>query len=226
MRVLVVEDDESVVGALSAVLLHHGFQLAVAQTAEAAFDLLDDSVDIVLLDLGLPDRDGIRACGQIRAASDAGIIIVTARDDLQSRVQGLDLGADDYIVKPYDSRELLARINAVVRRRAASAAQKVSAPQQAPAASGQLELDPARHVVRLAGVEIALTRREFEIVHLLLRHPGLVCRYQQIICELWGDPWPGAMRTLQVHIAAIRNKFGTADVIDTVRGVGYRIRDD
>lgn len=223
MKVLIVEDDDSVVAALSASLLHHGFAVAVAQTSARALDLLDDSVDVVLLDLGLPDRDGIGTCARIRAASDAAILIVTARDDLRSRVAGLDHGADDYVVKPYESRELLARINAVIRRRAARAAQPVAPPS--PAQAGKLRLDEARRAVTLDGRAVELTPREFDIVQLLLRHPGLVFRYEQIISELWGGTWPGAMRTLQVHMAAIRGKFGNNHVIDTVRGVGYRVRD-
>lgn len=227
MNVLIVEDDHSVVGALSAVLLHHGYQVRVARTAREAVERMSAETDVVLLDLGLPDRDGLQVCKRLREMGDAAIIIVTARDDLRSRVHGLDLGADDYIVKPYASSELLARINAVVRRRdrPAERPSEPPAPADDEITVGQLRIDFARRTVEVAGRPVELTRREFDIVRLLARYPSVVVRYEQIISELWETSSSTVMRTLQVHVGAIRSKFAPVDVIDTVREVGYRLRD-
>ncbi|PXY36993.1 response regulator transcription factor [Prauserella flavalba] len=222
MRVLIVEDDDAVVGALSAVLLHYGYEIRVAGTAAEALAAVDDTLDVVLLDLGLPDRDGTHVCRRIRTATDAALLIVTARDDLRSRVHGLDLGADDYIVKPYDSRELLARLNAVVRRRTAG---RALLPEPAPGAQQcRVKVDVGRREASVDGRSVRLTRLEFDILALLARSPGVVMRYEQIISELWGASWRGAQRTLQVHIASVRGKLAPADTIETVRGIGYRLR--
>ncbi|MBK1783472.1 response regulator transcription factor [Prauserella cavernicola] len=228
MRVLIVEDDDAVVGALSAVLLHHGHDIRVARTAAEALVAVDPvdpvvgHLDVVLLDLGLPDRDGTLICRRIRASTDAALLIVSARDDVRSPVHGLDLGADDYLVKPYDSRELLARLNAVVRRRAVARA--APPPPRVPY-SGRVRVDVGGREVTVDGFPVRLTRLEFDILELLARSPGVVVRYEQIISELWETSWRGVQRTLQVHIASLRCKLSPADSIETVRGIGYRLRD-
>jgi DNA-binding response OmpR family regulator len=223
MKVLIVEDDESVIGALTSFLSHHGYQVAVARTAGMALAQLDDGIDLVLLDLGLPDRDGFEVCRRFRERSTTPIIMATARDDLRSRIHGLNLGADDYIIKPYDARELFARMSAVLRRRNE---RQESPPAATTACAGRIIIDSDRHSVHVDGTPVRLTPREFDIIELLASRPGLVVRYDQIISRLWGASWPGAMRTLQVHMTSLRTKLGPTGLIDTVRGIGYCLREE
>lgn len=226
MKLLVVEDDHRVLAALRAVLVQHGLEVACATTGEQALELVADGPDVVLLDLGLPDRDGFKLCTQIRRVSDVPIIMVTARGDARSRVHGLNLGADDYIVKPYNVAELLARIHAVTRRARRSGE---GAPATVPsAASGPLEFGPVRidllaRTVTVHGEPVHLTAKEFDLLALLARRPGVVFRREQMLSEVWSTAWEGAARTLEVHIASLRQKLGVAGLIETVRGVGYRL---
>lgn len=239
MRVLLVEDDARLGAALSDVLRVHGMEVEHVTTARAALARLTPQTEAVVLDLGLPDRDGFEVCSRIRRTHDVPILMATARSDLTARVHGLNLGADDYLVKPYDVRELLARLHAVSRRH-----------RREPAAPGAIEEDPgpavepdeiepveepeplspdevvidvnSRTVLR-AGRSIALTRKEFDLLALLARHPGVVFRREQIISEVWQSTWDGLGRTLEVHVAAVRSKTGLPGLIETVRGVGYRL---
>jgi DNA-binding response OmpR family regulator len=226
MKLLVVEDDNRVLAALRAVLVQHGLEVACATTGEQALELVADNPDVVLLDLGLPDRDGFRVCTQIRRISDVPIIVVSARADARSRVHGLNLGADDYIVKPYNVAELLARIHAVTRRtRRAETGERVTT---APAASGSLRFGPVcidllARTVTVHGEPVHLTAKEFDLLALLARRPGVVFRREQMLSEVWSTAWEGAARTLEVHIASLRQKLGVAGLIETVRGVGYRL---
>jgi DNA-binding response OmpR family regulator len=217
MKLLVVEDDDRVMAALRAVLAQHGFDVACARTGEQALELTADRPDAVLLDLGLPDRDGFNVCAQIRRISDVPIIMVTARADPRSRVHGLNLGADDYLVKPYNVAELVARIHAVTRR-------AVPAPASPPAPGlGSLGLDLESRTVTVAGRPVPLTAKEFDVLALLARRPGVVYRREQIMSEVWNTAWEGAGRTLEVHVGSLRQKLGVPGVIETVRGVGYRL---
>jgi DNA-binding response OmpR family regulator len=224
MRLLVVEDDVRVAAALSAVLRRHGFHVELAHTAGDALERLDTNPDVILLDLGLPDRDGFELCGRIRAVRDIPVIMVTARADVRSRIHGLHLGADDYVVKPYDLGELIARIHVVSRRRSA---QGYGGQQARPAAdaliAGRIRLDRLRRVVSVDGTPANLTRKEFDLFTVLAREPGVVFRRDQIISEVWNTSWQGNHRTLEVHIASLRAKLKVPGVIETVRGVGYRI---
>jgi DNA-binding response OmpR family regulator len=217
MKLLVVEDDDRVMAALRAVLSQHGFEVACARTGEQALELTADRPDAVLLDLGLPDRDGFNVCAQIRRISAVPIIMVTARADPRSRVHGLNLGADDYLVKPYNVAELVARIHAVTRR-----ARPDPAPPQA-AGPGALALDLESRTVTVAGRAVPLTAKEFDVLALLARRPGVVFRREQIMSEVWNTAWEGAGRTLEVHVGSLRQKLGVPGVIETVRGVGYRL---
>ncbi|MCW2944031.1 MAG: DNA-binding response regulator [Actinoallomurus sp.] len=225
MRLLVVEDDIRVAAALSSVLRRHGFHVELAHTAGDALDRLDTDPDVILLDLGLPDHDGFELCGRIRAVRDVPVIMVTARSDVRSRIHGLHLGADDYVVKPYDLGELIARIHVVSRRR--SAAQGRGADRAGPPAgvliAGRVHLDPQRRAVTVDGVPANLTRKEFDLLTVLAREPGVVFRREQIISEVWNTSWQGNQRTLEVHVASLRAKLKVPGVIETVRGVGYRI---
>src|SRR5262245_2089769 len=229
MRLLIVEDDDRVAAALSSVLGRHGFDIVRARTAARAMDLMHTRPDLVLLDLGLPDRDGFDVCGRIRKVSNVPIIMVTARAELSARIHGLYLGADDYIVKPYDLRELIARIHAVVRRsrpdplaesdavasQAGGTATRAD-PGAAPSATGpadvgrvvetrglRIHLD-SREVTAGDGRPVVLTRKEFDLLAELARAPGVVFRREQLISEVWGSSVQSASRTLEVHVASLR----------------------
>ncbi|CNF83969.1 Putative sensory transduction protein [Mycobacterium tuberculosis] len=214
MRILLVEDDDRFADALMEALRRQGFTLSRASTAAAALDAPEP--DLVLLDLGLPDLDGIEVCRRLRGAGDVAIIAITARGDERDRVIGLRSGADDYLVKPFGIAELSARIDAVVRR---------VRPAARPAVTVRgLRVDPARRLVTGAGgAEIALTRKEFELLAALARAPGIVVSRERLLAEVWHSTWPGGRRTLDVHMATLRAKLGDPAVIQTVHGVGYRL---
>ncbi|MDT0305609.1 response regulator transcription factor [Streptomyces sp. DSM 44917] len=230
MRVLLVEDDEHVGAALVAVLGRHGFEVVRARSGEEALGVLRDrSFGVVLLDLGLPDLDGFEVCGRIRRLTRTPVIMVTARADVRSRIHGLNLGADDYIVKPYDTGELLARIHAVSRRTGPDEAPAAAGEPPAPGGSGSvLSLGPitvelATRRVEVDGRHVALTRKEFDLLALLAQRPGVVFRREQIISDVWRTSWEGTGRTLEVHVASLRAKLRRPELVETVRGVGYRL---
>lgn len=230
MHLLVVEDDIHVAAALRTVLTRQGFTVSVANCAAQAFELLAEGPNVVLLDLGLPDRDGFDVCGRIRQEYEVPVIMVTARTDVRSRIQGLDRGADDYLTKPYDIGELIARIHAV-HRRAAGKQPRQAPPACTDEATGIVEvhgvrIDPNRREVRVDGEPVALTRKEFDLLALLAREPGVIFRREQIISEVWNTGWSGTKRTLEVHMASLRSKLGVPELFETVRGVGYRILAD
>lgn len=233
MRLLLVEDDDHVAAALVTVLTKHGFEVRHARTGNEALDALVPDARgpyrVVLLDLGLPDRDGFDVCGQIRLRSGIPVIMLTARSDVGSRIHGLNLGADDYVVKPYDMGELLARIHAVARRGAAPqlgadgpATQQQAAADRLLSGCG-LALDPAARRAAVHGREVPLTRKEYDLLALLAQSPGVVIRREQIISEVWRSSWEGTARTLEVHIASLRHKLAVPALIETVRGIGYRL---
>ncbi|MEW1549992.1 response regulator transcription factor [Streptomyces tsukubensis] len=233
MRLLLVEDDNHVAAALSAVLARHGFDVVHARNGEEALRAVLPATHpgkppfgVVLLDLGLPDQDGYQVCGKLRKLTSTPVIMVTARADVRSRIHGLNLGADDYVVKPYDTGELLARIHAVARR--TSAGDESPAPGPGGAADDALRLGgvtvelPTRRV-RVDGETVQLTRKEFDLLALLAQRPGVVFRREQIISEVWHTSWEGTGRTLEVHVASLRSKLRMPALIETVRGVGYRL---
>jgi DNA-binding response OmpR family regulator len=242
MRLLLVEDDDRVAAALSAVLGRHGFDVRHARNGEETLEaLLPDGgpeFDCVLLDLGLPDQDGFEVCSRIRRRSTTPVIMVTARADVRSRIHGLNLGADDYVVKPYDIGELLARIHAVGRRpplRPAATQGAPTPPHGSPAVTdlapaeetrlvlGQVAIELSSRRVTVGGDPVALTRKEFDLLALLAQRPGVVFRREQIISEVWRTAWEGTGRTLEVHVASLRSKLRIPAMIETVRGVGYRL---
>ncbi len=223
MRLMLVEDDDRVAAALVDGLRRQTIEVVRASTAKAAMERIGDgsAYDVVLLDLVLPDGDGLTVCRQIRAVCDVPIIMVTARTDMRTRVHGLHLGADDYVTKPYDLRELLARIHAVVRRSGPSRGGVAPAPAGQAGAHG-VELNLERREVTVAGTPVTLTRKEFNLLAMLARQPGVVFSRAHIISEVWDSAWTGHQRTLEVHVASVRSKLGVPEIIETVRGVGYR----
>ncbi|MCX4532195.1 response regulator transcription factor [Streptomyces sp. NBC_01669] len=225
MRLLLVEDDNHVAAALSAVLARHGIQVVHARSGEEALKALlpadTEPFGVVLLDLGLPDQDGYEVCGKIRKRCSIPVIMVTARADVRSRIHGLNLGADDYVVKPYDTGELLARIHAVSRRKSVG-----EDTVQTPVAAlrlGHVHIELPTRRVSVDGAEVQLTRKEFDLLALLAQRPGVVFRREQIISEVWRTSWEGTGRTLEVHVASLRSKLRLPALIETVRGVGYRL---
>jgi DNA-binding response OmpR family regulator len=219
MRVLIVEDDEAIATPLAKGLEREGLDVDRVETGAAALGrAAERPFDVVLLDLGLPDRDGFDVCRELRARSDVPIIVVTARSEEVDRVVGLELGADDYIVKPFGFRELVARIRAVTRRRPVAMAYAGSTEL------GGLTIDRrTRHVV-VEGVDVALTPKEFDLLAFLAEDPGAVCSRQQVLEEVWDPHWYGPTKTLDVHVASLRKKLGDPRWIETVRGVGFRLR--
>ena len=217
MRVLMVEDDDAIAVPLARGLEREGLTVERAATGEAALAAAD--YDVVLLDLGLPDIDGFDVCRRLRARSEVPIIVVTARGDEVDRVVGLELGADDYIVKPFGFRELFARIRAVTRRAQARS------DEVALLTVGSLQVDRRTHQVTLAGEALALTPKEFDLVALLAEEPGTVFSRTHILEEVWDAHWYGPTKTLDVHVAALRKKLGDPAWVETVRGVGFRLVD-
>jgi DNA-binding response OmpR family regulator len=217
VHLLVVEDDDAIAVPLVEGLERAGFTTTRAATGTDALASMGGA-DLVLLDLGLPDMDGSEVCRRFRASSTVPIIIVTARGDEGERVLGLELGADDYIVKPFGSRELIARVRAVARR--SNPIMDTERPQRI----GALEIDRRTRRVHVDGSEVILSPKEFDLLALLCEDAGAVVSRQQIMDEVWDPHWYGATKTLDVHIASLRKKLGDRTLIETVRSVGFRIR--
>jgi two-component system, OmpR family, response regulator RegX3 len=225
IAILVVEDDPAVAEALCESLTLNGFAATHVSTGNEAIEKAA-LFDLVLLDLGLPDLDGLEVCRRIRHSSSVPIIAVTARADEVDRVLGLTLGADDYVVKPYGNRELLARIEALLRRsqlRAGEDQRDQRSASEETVRIGPLEINERTHRVLINGEPIELARKEFAILALLTREPGVLVTREVLITSIWGDPWVGPSRTVDVHVSSLRSKLGVVDLIQTVRGVGYRL---
>ncbi|BBC91545.1 DNA-binding response regulator [Streptomyces rochei] len=232
MRVLLIEDDDRVAGPLAEGLRRFGFTVEHARTG--AEGLAGPEVAMVLLDLGLPDMDGIDVCRALRSRSSVPIIMITARDDEVDRVLGLELGADDYVSKPFGVRELVARIRAVTRRARPAVAdtQRGSAEPsdelRHPGTPdiqrlGPLTIDCRTRQVRLHQSSIALAPKEFDLLTCLAEDPGAVCSRRQILDTVWEPNFFGPTKTLDVHIAALRRKLGDASWIENIRGIGFRL---
>ncbi len=221
-RLLVVEDEKSFSDALSYVLTKEGFDVSVAATGPAAIETFDRSgADLVLLDLMLPGLSGTEVCRALRSRSAVPIIMVTARDSEVDKVVGLELGADDYVTKPYSTRELIARIRAVLRRGG-----DVEDGSDATIEAGPVRMDVERHVVTVAGEIIALPLKEFDLLELLLRNSGRVLTRGQLIDRVWGADYVGDTKTLDVHVKRLRAKIEPDPTnpvhLITVRGLGYK----
>jgi two-component system response regulator RegX3 len=221
--VLLVEDEASIAEPFARALRREGLRPVVAPTAAAARELFASRrPNIVLLDLSLPDGDGRALCREWRRESQVPIIMLTARGTETDRVVGLELGADDYVVKPFSAAEVAARIRAVLRRAAPD-----RAPQPELATIGELTIDPATRSATLAGEELALTRKEFDLLARLAREPGKVVSREDLMADVWDENWFGSTKTLDVHIGFLRRKLGDAAAapryLRTVRGVGFRL---
>ena len=221
-RVLVVEDEESYSDALAYMLRKEGFEVAIAATGPEALAEFDRAgADIVLLDLMLPGIPGTEVCRQIRQTSNVPVIMVSAKDDEVDKVVGLELGADDYVTKPYSPRELVARIRAVLRRGVE--------PELAPTTleAGSVRMDVERHIVTVAGEEVRLPLKEFELLEMFLRNPGRVLTRGQLIDRVWGSDYVGDTKTLDVHVKRLRAKLednpAEPTMLITVRGLGYKL---
>jgi DNA-binding response OmpR family regulator len=215
MKVLVVEDDPAVSVPLLAGLQRNGIETEHVVYASQVV-LAAQNVDVVLLDLGLPDGDGIDVLRELRKTSDVPVIIATARGDETDRIVGLELGADDYVVKPFSVRELAARVRAVARRRRIDTSLE----------SSRLVVDRTQHRVLVDGQPVELTAKEFDLLAVLAEEPGRAVPRQELFSRVWDPVWIGTGKTLDVHVASLRKKLGDPELIETVRGVGYRLAVD
>ena len=227
--ILMVEDEESITVPLSEALDREGFDTQVAGTVAEALEKAGQQMpDLVLLDVMLPDGSGYDVARTLRERSKVPIIMLTARGEETDRIVGLELGADDYIVKPFSAREVAARIRAVLRRTGDAQQQAAPAPtaKQGPLEVGPVRVDRDRREARVNGEEIDLTRKEFELLELLIREAGSVISRERLIDEVWDTNWFGSTKTLDVHVSSLRRKLGDDSqnprFIHTVRGVGFR----
>jgi two-component system, OmpR family, response regulator RegX3 len=216
MHILVVEDEDAIADPLVVGLRREGYDVSRVATGEGALEA--PSAYLVLLDLRLPDLDGLDVCRRLRERSRVPIIVLTARGEEADRVVGLELGADDYVVKPYGLRELIARIRAVMRRTAS--VDNAGGPMRV----GDLDVDERARRATLAGRELELTPKEFDLLAALARDPGAALTRRRLLAEVWDTSWYGSSKTIDVHVAALRRKLGDPGWIETVRGVGFRLR--
>ncbi len=226
-RILLVEDEESISQPLAFLLEREGYRVrVVADGSEAIRVFPEEQFDLVLLDLMLPGLPGTEVCRSIRARSQVPIIMLTAKDSEIDIVVGLELGADDYITKPYSTRELLARVRAALRRSEAPAEEGELYEEEGVLDELGIRLDTERHTVSVQGEEVAMPLREFELLELLMRHSGRVLTRGQLIDRVWGSNYYGDTKTLDVHIKRIRSRIepvpSDPTIVTTVRGVGYR----
>jgi DNA-binding response OmpR family regulator len=216
-QLLIVEDDESIGALVSAYLEQTGYRVDWVRSGEDALSRLDQlRPSLVILDIGLPGRDGFDVCRDIRARSSVPIVMLTARDEEADRVAGLEVGADDYVAKPFSPRELAARVKAVLRRSepAAATAQTLQL--------GDLHVDTLAREVTVAGEPVELTAKEFDLLAYLLENAGIVVSRDQLLDRVWGMSYAGGTRTVDVHVAQLRRKLGRPDAIRTFRGSGYK----
>jgi two-component system response regulator RegX3 len=236
-RILLVEDEESYRDPLTYQLEREGFDVVTAATGPEALEKFAElGADLVLLDLMLPGLPGTEVCRRLRLVSDVPVIMLTAKDDEIDKVVGLELGADDYVTKPYSSRELLARVRAVLRRRetVVAATSASGAPDDLDddelLVAGPVRLDVERHTVRVRDELVAFPLKEFELLELLLRNAGRVLTRGQLIDRIWGSDYVGDTKTLDVHVKRVRAKIevdpGNPTLLLTVRGLGYKLTDD
>jgi two-component system, OmpR family, response regulator len=215
--IVVVDDEPNIADLVDLYLAREGFRVLKTETGEGGLQAVKDHRPrLVVLDVGLPDVDGLEVCKRLRATSQIPVIFLTARDSEVDRVLGLELGGDDYLTKPFSPAELVARVKAVLRRVDGGPAAEVMQ-------AGQVAIDAGRREVRVAGEPVDFTTKEFDLLRYLAERPGLALSRQQILDCVWGYDWYGDARTVDVHIAQVRKKLGDTVEIKTVRGVGYRL---
>jgi two-component system, OmpR family, response regulator RegX3 len=225
VRVLLVEDDEPVAQSLRRGLVRYGFTVDWVMTGREALAAAEP-YDVVLLDLGLPDTDGLDVCRTLRERGQVPIIVISARSDETDRVVGLELGADDYVTKPFGVREVIARIRAVLRRAQASGSPEVLNGRALPAPErygSRLTIDRRAVRVHLDGEQVVLAPKEYDLLAFLAEEPGALMSREQIMEAVWDAHWFGPTKTLDVHVAALRRKLAGAITIEAVRGVGFRL---
>jgi two-component system, OmpR family, response regulator len=215
--IVVVDDEPNIADLVDLYLAREGFRVLKTDTGEAGLQAVKDHRPrLVVLDVGLPDVDGLEVCKRLRATSQIPVIFLTARDSEVDRVVGLELGGDDYLTKPFSPAELVARVKAVLRRVDGGPVAEVMQ-------VGEVAIDAGRREVRVAGEPVDFTTKEFDLLRYLAERPGLALSRQQILDGVWGYDWYGDARTVDVHIAQVRKKLGDTVEIKTVRGVGYRL---
>jgi len=216
--VLVIEDERHIADIVRIALERDGHRAICVRTGEEGLaELPRHQIALVVLDIGLPGIDGLEVCRRIRSVSQLPLIMLTARDEESDRVAGLELGADDYVSKPFSPRELAARVKAVLRRTGAR-------PAEADVQIGDVALSRARHDVTVADEPVALTATEFELLAFLMENPGLLFSREALLERVWGLEFPGGTRTVDQHVAQVRAKLGRPALIETIRGAGYRAR--
>ena len=224
-RILVVEDEANIASFVSAYLEKAGFVVDRAVNgAEAKEKAVSADPALILLDLNLPDMDGLEVCRAVRATSTVPILMLTARDDDVDKIVGLEVGADDYLTKPFNPRELVARIKSILRRSSQTA--RSSRPQEAAMEHGNLRIDAGRREVTVSGRHVQLAPKEFDLLWELLDHRGLVLTRDQLLERVWGYTFAGDTRTVDVHVRQLRRKLGDDCPVATVWGVGYKVADD
>jgi DNA-binding response OmpR family regulator len=218
--VLVVEDETSIASFVAAYLKNAGYAVRTASSAQAALaEMVNETPALIVLDLNLPDGDGVELCRRIRKSSDVPILMLTARDEDVDKIIGLEVGADDYMTKPFNPRELVARVKSVLRR----AAPERRRPESAELRHGDLVINAGKREVYVGDEEVRLAPKEFELLWELLDHRGIVLTRDQLLERVWGYTFAGDTRTVDVHVRQIRRKLGDASPIVTVWGVGYKV---
>ena len=218
--ILVVEDESSIASFVALYLKNAGYSVRTAATGVDALEKVEaDTPALIVLDLMLPDIDGIEVCRRIRTSSDVPILMLTAREEDVDKIIGLEVGADDYMTKPFNPRELVARVKSILRR----ATSERRLPESAVLQHGDLVIDAGRREVHVAGDEVQLAPKEFDLLWELLDHHGLVLTRDQLLERVWGYTFAGDTRTVDVHVRQIRRKLGDASPIVTVWGVGYKV---
>jgi DNA-binding response OmpR family regulator len=220
-RILVVDDEANIVDLVRLYLEREGFMVESASDGNSAFEKIrKDEPDLVVLDIMLPEMDGFEVCRQTRAISEVPIIMLTARDEDFDKIVGLELGADDYLTKPFNPRELVARVKAILRR-----VDRAERLDDKPLHMGDIRVDPARREVTVAGERVSLRAKEFDLLLTFIEHPGIVLTREQLLNLVWGYDFYGQTRTVDVHVAHLRKRMGGSQTvrIETVTGVGYKL---
>ncbi len=221
-RILVVDDEANIIDLVRLYLERDGYRVEAASDGAQAIEKIGSlSPDLVILDIMLPEIDGFEVCRQVRSESDVPIIMLTARDEDIDKIVGLELGADDYLTKPFNPRELVARVKAILRR-----AERTPQVDTRPVSIGDLNIDPARREVTVAGEEVSLRAKEFDLLLTFAEHKGLVLSREQLLNLVWGFDFYGQTRTVDVHVAHLRKRLAKSELrIETITGVGYKLVD-